>query len=169
MSFFVVFINGLKNHREDGGKLEKVTDAIWLETTGVSDPELEALFKGPHDEILRFYDSFHVRILKELSQMEDADLDKTALFWEDSPYPLRFRLHRFDAHVRQHSIQVEKTLIGIGQPLTEVQHLLRMVHAGLADAEAALIGADDFGQELIDTCIAKIAFYTEELTNVLKE
>jgi hypothetical protein len=49
--------------------------------------------------------------------------------------PLRFRLHRFEEHLRQHTIQIDKTLVGIGKPPTEAHRLVRNVYNALADVE----------------------------------
>src|SRR3712207_6856353 len=42
--------------------------------------------------------------------------------------PLRFRLHRFDSHLRQHTIQAGKTLEGIGRAPSEAKRLLQLIY-----------------------------------------
>src|SRR5207244_3996314 len=54
----------------------------------------------------------HSRVLRELADLADGDLERPAFFW-DGAKPIRFRLHRFEAHLVQHTIQVEKTLAAI--------------------------------------------------------
>lgn len=77
----------------------------------------------------------HQRALQAMRLVRDDQLEKPALFW-DGEMPLRFRLHRFEAHLRQHTIQVEKTLLGIGHPATEAERLVRLVHVALAGVES---------------------------------
>ena len=76
----------------------------------------------------------HIRVLRELGDISDGEIDAPAWFW-DGPKPIRFRLHRFEEHLRQHTIQLDKTLAGIGQPPTEAQRLVRNIYNALADVE----------------------------------
>lgn len=80
----------------------------------------------------------HRRARGAMARVADADLERPALFW-DGAMPLRFRLHRFEAHVRQHTIQVEKTLLAIGHPATEAERLVRLIHGALAGVESASV------------------------------
>jgi len=57
--------------------------------------------------------------------------------------PLRFRLHRFEEHLRQHTIQLDKTLVGIGRPSSEAHRLIRNIHNALADVETERASAED--------------------------
>jgi hypothetical protein len=45
--------------------------------------------------------------------------------------------------VRQHTIQIEKTLVGIGRPPTEGSRIARLLYSGLAELEGCLIGAPE--------------------------
>ena len=56
--------------------------------------------------------------------------------------PIRFRLHRFEEHLRQHIVQLDKTLAVI-RPPTEAHRLVRNVYNALADIESAAAGAED--------------------------
>ena len=73
--------------------------------------------------------------------MSDAELEKPAWFW-DGPMPIRFRLHRFEEHLRQHIIQLDKTLAVI-RPPTEAHRLVRNIYNALADVESATDPADE--------------------------
>jgi hypothetical protein len=50
--------------------------------------------------------------------------------------PIRFRLHRFEEHLRQHTIQLDKTLAAI-RPPTEAHRLVRNIYNALADVESS--------------------------------
>ena len=76
----------------------------------------------------------HIRILRELGDISDDEVEAPVWFW-DGAMPLRFRLHRFEEHLRQHTIQLDKTLAGIGRPPTEAHRLVRNVYNALADVE----------------------------------
>jgi uncharacterized damage-inducible protein DinB len=91
--------------------------------------------------ILANYDALHFQILHELATISEDELDAPSAFWEDSPMEVRFRLHRFDAHLRQHTIQAAKTLAGIGHHLREAERLVRIIYGALGEAEGTRIGA----------------------------
>ena len=72
----------------------------------------------------------------------DTDLDAPSEFWEGYDLDLRFRLLRFDAHLREHTIQVDKTLLGIDRTPNEPARLVRLLYNALGEAEGAAIGAE---------------------------
>lgn len=108
------------------------------------DPEdiLGRLDHEPLPAILAHYDELHDRVLREFAGLRDDELDTPSLWWEGYPVPVRFRLHRFDAHLREHIVQIEKTFAWLGHQPTEAQRLARLLYTALGDAEGALIGAD---------------------------
>ncbi len=81
--------------------------------------------------------------------------------------PLRFRLHRFESHLRQHTIQIDKTLAAIGRAPTEVQRLNRLIYTALADAESQLIGAQAFFSPLVEQTAASISARASEIQRIL--
>jgi hypothetical protein len=52
-----------------------------------------------------------------------------------------FRLGRWSSHVREHTVQVEKTLAMLGHTPTEVDRLIRLILAEWGRAEAVLYGS----------------------------
>lgn len=95
--------------------------------------------------ICAYYDAFHWQVIEDAAGWDEEDLAAPSVFWEKEPLPVRYRLHRFDAHLRQHTVQVEKTLAGIGWQTNEARRLLRLVYGALTEAEGQLIGAQDIG------------------------
>jgi uncharacterized damage-inducible protein DinB len=85
----------------------------------------------------------HRRVLRELEDLRDADLEKPAGFW-DGMKPIRFRMHRFEAHMIQHTVQVEKTLEWLDRAPTEARRLVRVLYRDLAAVE--MLSSDGFGQ-----------------------
>ena len=134
--FFAVVSHALERHRR-GEPLERTPrDAIFT-----YHPEIA--FDGTLAQILARYDELHAKILRQFADLDEGDLAANSLWWEGYPVELGFRLHRFDAHLRQHTIQVEKTLAGIGHRLTESRRLLRLLYGALGEVEGASIGAPD--------------------------
>jgi hypothetical protein len=87
---------------------------------------------GRFADLLGYYDALHQRIIHDLGELSDEDTLAPSLWWEGELIPVRFRLHRFDAHLRQHTIQIEKTLAALGRPPSEALRLLRLAYAALA-------------------------------------
>lgn len=85
----------------------------------------------------------HTRVLRELGDVRDDELDTPSQFWEETKYPVRFRLHRLEEHLRQHTVQVDKTLAAIGHPPTEAERLVRLLHQAIGRVEAAQLGAGE--------------------------
>ncbi len=81
--------------------------------------------------------------LETLSGLPDSGLEQPIRFWEDDLYSLRFRLIRFELHLRQHIIQADKTMARIGHPPAEAERLVRLLYRGLGAVEATLMGAED--------------------------
>ena len=130
--FLAVNRFALVHHR--AGKHEEPPEEEW--------PEFRKAYAAPKDavdgsiEAIRnaFFD-IHRRVLRELSDVTDAELEQPAWFW-DADKPIRFRLHRFEEHLRQHTIQLDKTLAAI-RPPTEAHRLIRNIYNALADVESA--------------------------------
>jgi len=86
----------------------------------------------------------HRRILRELGPLPDEALEEPAMFW-DGEKPIRFRLHRFEAHMVQHTVQVDKSLEWIGRGPTEARRLVRILYRDLAPVE--MLGSTQFGEK----------------------
>jgi hypothetical protein len=117
---------------------------------------------------MAYYDRLHQRVLSDFVGIQDAELDAPTVFWESEPMPVEFRLHRFDSHLRQHTIQVEKTLEMLDLQPNEAKRLLRLIYVALAQVEGTVMGAPDFGLERRDTLAVTIANRAEELEGLVK-
>jgi hypothetical protein len=62
--------------------------------------------------------------------------------WAGWAVDARFRLYRMSAHVREHTIQVEKTLALLGHVPREVDRLVRLIAAAYGRLEGACLGLD---------------------------
>ncbi len=109
--------------------------------------------------------SFHVTFahvhglaLDAFSGLPDADLDLPMVWW-DGVMPIRDILLFFDAHMREHTVQIDKTILGIGLTVTEGARLARLLHRALGECEAALIGAPATTMQLHHEIDAQFALW----------
>ena len=109
----------------------------------------------------------HDRVLAEFSDISDEELALPSMYWEGYEMSLRFRLHRFDSHLSQHIVQLDKTLPKIGYTPTEAKRLLRLIFAALAQAEGATIGAWTVDIEHWHETADKISERADEIMAVL--
>lgn len=116
--------------------------------------------------IMAFYDSLHKRVLRELTGIRGLELDASSLWWEELPITVEFRLHRLDSHLRQHTIQIEKTLAELGDTPTEARRLLRLIYAALADVDSTMIGAWGLGKTRRLEAAAQMALRAEEIKEI---
>ena len=136
--------------------------------SGMTEEEYQALVKGPFETMLTYHTEFHPRIIEEFSTITDEELDLPSTFWEETRFPIRHRLHRYEAHYVQHTVQMDKTLIAIGQPFSESKRLIRKVYAALAEAEGMMIGAKDMDDTAIRATASSIHERTQEIASLLK-
>jgi hypothetical protein len=95
---------------------------------------VDGLSSATVDQVRDAFATAHIRNLRELGDVSDEEIEAPVWFW-DGAMALRFRLHRFEEHLRQHTIQLDKTMIGIGRPPTEAHRLVRNIYNALADVE----------------------------------
>lgn len=116
--------------------------------------------------IMAYYDSLHKRVLRELSAVRGLELEAPSLWWEELPITVEFRLHRLDSHLRQHSVQIEKTLAAIDGPVSEPRRLLRLIYAALADVDGTMIGSWGLGKDERLKTAARIAGWASEIEEI---
>ena len=163
--FLVVARHALNQHRAGDWQPEPPSPQVYLATIGLEDAEFDAILKSPVDKIQAFHAALHARILRDLDDITEIELELPAVYWEVShPMSLRFRLHRFDSHLRQHTVQIEKTLAAIDCPVNEIHRLLRLIYAGLAEAEGAAFKAgEEVGAHWFETA-RQIETWAREIT-----
>lgn len=171
VGFYVVVKYALDWYRSSGERPQplapKIPDEAWEVILGEDIASIEAVLDGPLAGIQSYYENLHERILFEFAGIADDELGPSSHYWEEYPLPLRFRLHRFDSHLRQHTVQVDKTLAAIGRVPNEARRLLRLVYAALAEAEGAAIGVWEVAEELWDEAAEMISERTDEVAEIL--
>ncbi len=160
--FFAVIQHALEGGRR-GEPPRKIRRSEMEAPVGSFDEFRQAVASASLADILGRYDALHGQVLQELADIRDDELDTPSLWWEGRELPVQYRLHRFHSHLRQHTIQVEKTLEALGYRPTEVRRLLRLLYGALAEVEGVAIGAGDVGVEGRDALAAEIAEYTDEM------
>jgi hypothetical protein len=167
LAFSATIRYALEGHRAGDWKPEPMSEADEARIVGMSEVDYTALMGSPLDKMLAFHREFHPKLVAEFASITDAELDLPSTFWEETRFPIRHRLHRFEAHFAQHTVQIDKTLVAIGRAPTETQRLARKIYAALAEAESAMIGAAEIAWE--STALAKeISARTAEISATLK-
>lgn len=106
----------------------------------------------------------HVAILRALDGVTDTELATPSWFWEEKGYSVRFRMHRFEEHLRQHTVQVDKTLAALGHPPTEAERLVRNLYTALAGLES--VSGAGVGHELLAQCASAIDAIAAEVERI---
>jgi hypothetical protein len=142
IGFLATIRHGLDQHRAGVSEPARVSsDEASLALAEVDEPSWRAAFEGSLDDIRAFHRTIRDRIAGRLGPMVDDELAAPSAFW-DGTRPNRFRLGRFESHLRQHTIQAEKAIqVTVGPP-REVERLLRLLARATGDVEAAGVGAD---------------------------
>jgi len=164
LGFLVTIRNGLNQHRAGIGEPVRVSsDEAWMALAEVDEPSWRAAIDGSLNDIREFHRTVRDRIADRLGSMDDEELDANSAFW-DGIRPNRFRLGRFESHLRQHTIQAEKAVQAtMGSP-REVERLLRLLARATGDVEAAAVGAEPaFYAEILDQLRDEIVERGEQL------
>ena len=140
--FLVTIRNGLEQVRA-GAVAPRYpgSDEAWLALADVQEGSWRAAMEGSLDDIREFHRASRDRIVDRLAGMTDAELEQMSPFW-DGERSNRFRLGRFESHLRQHTIQAEKAVQATMGAPREVERLLRLLARATGDVEAAAIRAD---------------------------
>jgi hypothetical protein len=164
-TFFTLVHYGLERQRLPEERPLSLPDGERDRVVGSREIFFQILENGRCADMQDYYEQLHQRTMTEFADINDEEIMGKTLWWEEEELSLLYRLQRFDAHLRQHTIQAEKTLAQIGQPTTEVKQLLRLIYQALAAVETALIGAphlDEAAQEeLAQTILARAASATD--------
>jgi len=168
INFTITVRYALEKHRAGTWTPEPIADADADRLAGISDDKFLALTNGPLSGMLAYHRELHGTIIEEFSTISDRELDLPSTFWEETRFPIQHRLHRYEAHFVQHTVQIDKTLAAIGQAPSESKRLLRKIHAALAEAEGIMIGAKEVDEAAIQATTSSINERTKEIETLLK-
>jgi hypothetical protein len=167
IGFYVVTKYALDRFRSGDGRPAEIPDEAWEEVLGEEIASVETILDGPLTGIQTYHQELQGQILHEFAEISDVELAAPSMYWEGYELSLRFRLHRFDSHLRQHTIQIDKTLHALGIPPNEAKRILRMIYAALAQAEGARIGTWDIATDPWRTTAEAIDARAQEIAGIL--
>jgi hypothetical protein len=168
INFSIVIRHALENHRAGKWTPERMSDEDETRLAGISDEEFTALTHGSLEGMLTYHRGLHPKLVQEFSNITDVELELPSAFWEETRFPIRHRLHRYEAHLIQPTVQIDKTLIAIGQAPSETKRLIRYLFSALAEVEANLIGENNLQEECLQ--LAKtINSRTMEIQEILAQ
>jgi uncharacterized damage-inducible protein DinB len=144
--FLAVIDQALLQHHA-GSMPAPIREDEWRALLAAEGAAVEQALHGTLAAIFDYHHALFDRVVEKLAVLPATELDVPSWFWEREPLPIRFRMHRFESHLRQHIIQVEQTLDAIGLAPTEARRLVRVVYQALAEVEGARIGAPNAGQD----------------------
>ena len=168
VGFSEVVRYALEGHRAGIWKPDQMSDEDEARVALVTEEEYQKMMTDPLDDLLTFHRKLHSEIVDEFSTIMNAELDLPSTFWEQTRFPIRHRLHRYEAHFAQHTIQIDKTLVAIGQVPSESKRLLRKIYAALAEAEGMMIGAEKMDETAILATASSIAERTKEIEGLVR-
>jgi hypothetical protein len=94
---------------------------------------------GSSAEALARLDSIVDANASAIPALDDAAMRISAR-WSGLPVTIDFRLGRYGSHIREHTIQVDKTLAMLGRDPTETDRLVRLIVATYGRLEARFVG-----------------------------
>jgi hypothetical protein len=163
INFTLAVRYALEGHRRGTWSPEPIPDQDADRLAGISDEDYLALTRGPLERMQAYLRELHPAIVEDFSQITDPELDLPSTLWEETCFPIRHRLHRYEAHFVQHTVQIDKALVAIGRAPGEIQRLLRKIFAALAEAEGYMIGAEKTDDAAIHATASSIAERTREI------
>jgi hypothetical protein len=166
-TFLAINQYAVERARLQDGRPLALSDEDW-ETFWAGDTYESLADSGSFSEILTYYRGLHVRVLEAFADVTDTELNEPVVFWESTPMPVRFRLLRFESHLRQHTIQVDKALVALGLASGEARRLIRLVYTGLAEVQGWQIGVWGIGAHACADLAAEIDRRTDEIEAVLQ-
>jgi hypothetical protein len=169
INFTIAIRYALEKHRAGAWTPEKMSDADENRLAGMSEAEYQALTNSPLSNMLAYHRNLHSTILDEFSKITNEELDLPSTFWEETRFPIQHRLHRYEAHLVQHTIQIDKTLLAIGKAPTEAKRLIRKIYAALAEAEGQqMLGTEKIDDAVILVTASSIQERAKEIEKILK-
>jgi hypothetical protein len=117
---------------------EGAPDEFWADLPEAATAECA----GTLDDIQARLDAILDLADERLAGLPEGRLGNAAR-WSGFAVPASHRIARWSSHLREHTIQVEKTLAMLGRTPTEPERLVRLVLAAYGRAEAVVFGQPD--------------------------
>ncbi len=166
-SFLMAVETGIKRIRNNEEQ-QKFTRENWTQHFEERGGFTDAYFEKPLEEILTLFERLHHEVGEIFSDIKNDELAQKVIFWEEELLPIQFRIHRFDAHLRQHSIQAEKILLAAGHDFSEARVLGRRILNALAEVEGTQFGNKEMNNEIISATRNYIESLKIEIQKLLR-
>jgi hypothetical protein len=101
------------------------------------EPDEETGANGEAAEIRARLDELLDVVAERFGGLDDAALAMPGR-WSGLPVTIDFRLGRLGSHIREHTVQVDKTLVTLGRPVSEVERLVRLAAESYGHLEATV-------------------------------
>jgi len=157
----------LELHRANKWIQGRIPESEYPRLYEISEEDYDKMMSGSLSNMLAYHRGFHLRIIEEFSNIAISELELPSTFWEETRFPIQHRLHRYEAHFVQHTIQIDKTLVAIGQAPSESKRLIRKIYAALAEAEGLMIGVEKMDDAAILATASSIIERTKEIKGIL--
>jgi hypothetical protein len=168
LSFTAIIRYALENHRAGKWLPIPVAEKDYPRLYGMKEKAYSQLMKSSLKNLAAFHEEFHTKILYEFAGITNDELTLPATFWEETRFHIGYRLHRFEAHSRQHTIQIDKTLDLMGCGPTEAKRIVRTLYSALAELNGNLIApSEKKNQESIELA-RTIDSRTKDLSKLFK-
>lgn len=105
-------------------------------------PERLVEAAGSMDDVRAKLDALLDLSMAYLGGLDEAQMNVPAR-WSGGEVTVGFRVGRWASHLREHTIQVEKTLVMLDRPIPEVERLIRMVFEAYGRLEETVFGLDE--------------------------
>lgn len=168
INFTITVRYALEKHRASAWTPQRASEEDEYRLAGMNEEGFHLLLEGPFEGMLAYHRNFHPAVIEEFSKITDQELDLPSTFWEETRFPIQHRLHRYEAHYTQHTIQIDKTLAAIGNTPTESMYLIRKLYAALAEAEGMMIGLEKTEPAVILATADSIIDRTNLISALLK-
>ena len=167
LAFLTSNADALKQRRAGVQNPAYISDASW-QALEEEDPFFQISNNGPTSALISYYRQLHDQVLSTFINVTDKELETPVWYWESKPMSLQFRLHRFDSHLRQHTVQVENTLVMLGKNPNEIHRLIRHIYNALAEVGSVLLCLNELVSEQIINVVSEIDSYTNAIEMVQK-
>jgi hypothetical protein len=167
LGFYVITRYALERACGPENRPSEISDADWERISGLDEAAFNAVMQGSVENLRAYFNDIHRRTLAEFADIIDAELEQPSVYWENEPLSIQFRLHRFESHLRQHTIQVDKTLAATQPAPNEARRLLRMLFSAQADVESQQMGAPEVGEAAMLELAKTIEARCDEIAAIL--
>jgi hypothetical protein len=126
----------------------------------------EQFVEGDLATIRRRMDEWHDAGVGWLREVDDDAAMAAGTIWAGFEVDVRFRLHRWPSHFREHTIQVEKTLAMLGYQPTEVARIARVIAHAYGRLEGEVVarpGADGAALAALGASVERVRAHAQEL------